>query len=236
MELATIDPIPLPDLRRLTIPSLPQWLARSSDAVKLELQPTEEGFRDIQTLPGELLPNPAQRQMIEEHLDSLLSCLDQTPSQSDEAEASTAAAVTNLLMVLPSSKKTEFGSEARTDVYLDVLDDVPWWAVKSACRRWHRHECGKDERGEQYDYRWVPDPGTLRRIAYGETWQIKDRISALKKVLDAQPYVDCTKQLEDGRAAMAGLAKLRTEGRLDSTVTFAQAIEIANKSAQQAAE
>lgn len=232
MELATIEPIPLPDLRRLTIPSLPQWLARSSGAVKLELQPTEEGFRDIQTLPAELLPNPTQRQAIEEHLDSLLSYLDQTPGRSDEAEASTAAAVTNLLMVLPSSKKTDVGSEARADVYLDVLDDVPWWAVKAACKRWHRHECGKDERGEPYDYRWVPDPGTLRRIAYGETWQIKERIKDLRRVLDARPYVDCTKQLEDGRAAIRGLNILMKRGEAASA-TFSEAIALGNAEAGQ---
>jgi hypothetical protein len=224
-QIAHIEPIPLPDLRRPgTMPSLPAWLEHCSAAVKLELQPTAEGFRDMETLPANLIPTGEQRRAMQEHIDSLLSYLQETPAESGEAETQIASAVTGLLLVLPSARKSELGAEARADVYLDVPDDVPWWAVKAAIKRWHRHDCGADERGQPYDYRWAPDPGTLRRVAYRETWQIRQRIRELEKVFDARKFIDCSKELELGRAAMRGLKSGLKYGDAGQ-MTFAQAID-----------
>lgn len=235
-QLANIEPIPLPDPRRPgTMPSLPAWLERSSVAAKQELQLTPDGrtFEEVMTLPDGLMPSADQRLAIQQHLDSLDFYLRQTPAESDEAETKIASAVTSLLLVLPSARKSELGAEARADVYLDVLDDVPWWAVKAACKRWHRHDCGKDERGHEYDYRWAPDPGTIRRIAYGETWQVKQRMRDLQKVLEARPYVDCTKQLDDGRAAMRGFNLARAkDADAASRMTFAEAVKLGNEAAE----
>jgi hypothetical protein len=166
---------------------------------------------------------------MEEHVDALHCYLRQTPAESDAAETKTATAVTRLLMVLPSERKSELDAEAMTDVFLEELEDMPWWAVKSACKRWLRHDCGTDERGQLYNYRWAPDPGTLWRVAYGETYQVKERIRQLQRVLDARPYVDCSSLFADGRAAMGGLNKLLKMGTADRTLTFAQAVEIGTK-------
>lgn len=233
-QIALFDPIPLPDPRRPeTMPSLPAWLERSNAAVKLELQPTETGsFQDVETLPAELMPSTEQRRAMSEHIVSLRSYLAETSANSIDAETKIAAAVTNLLLVLPSSRKSELGAEARADVYLDVLDDVPWWAVKAACKRWHRHDCGNDENGRPYDYRWAPDPGTLRRTAYGETWQVKERIRAIEKTLNARQYIDCTEQLEAGKAAMRGLNIRMKEGRVGDPLTFAEAVKLGNEAAE----
>lgn len=162
---------------------------------------------------------------MQEHIDSLLSYLQETTAESDEAETQTASEVTSLLQVLPSARKSELGAEARADVYLDVLDDVPWWAVKAAIKRWHRHDCGTDERGEPHDYRWAPGPGTLRQVAYRETWGIKQRIRDLQKVLDAREHVDCSKQLADGRAAMRGLS-IHLKTAAGEPITFADAVAL----------
>jgi hypothetical protein len=224
-QLANIEPIPLPDRRKPgTMPSLPAWLEHCSAAVKIELQPTAEGFRDVDTLPPSLIPTGEQRQAIKEHIDSLLSYLQETPAESDEAQTQIASAVTSLQLVLPSARKSELGAEARADVYLEVLDDVPWWAVKAAIKRWHRHDCGADERGQPYDYRWAPDAGTLRRVAHGEIWQIKQRIRDLEKVLDARKFIECSKELEFGRSAMRGL-KIGLKFGDARQMTFAQAVE-----------
>src|SRR6185437_8078053 len=155
-QIAVFEPIPLPDPRQPgTMPSLPAWLTRCSTGVMLELQPTETGsFQDIETLTAGLMPNPEQRKAIQEHIDSLRSYLAETPANSVDAETKTAAEVTKLLLVLPSSRKSELGAEACADVFLDVLDDEPWWAVKAGCRRWYRRDCGNDENGKPYDYRW----------------------------------------------------------------------------------
>jgi hypothetical protein len=169
---------------------------------------------------------------MQEHIDSLSSYLRETPADSDDAETKIASAVTSLLLVLPSARKSELGAEARADVYLDVLDDVPWWAVKAAIKRWHRHDCGKDERGQEYDYRWAPDPGTLRRVAYGETWEVKQRIRELERIMSAREFVDCSKQLELGRAAMKGLEIGLKRGDAGS-LSFDQAVELGNAEAMQ---
>jgi hypothetical protein len=230
-ELTKIE-IALPDPRRpATMPSLPAWLARSSAAVRPEVQMTPDGKSfepaEVMVLPREMLPSPEQRRAMADHIANLRSYLAETAENSTEAETSIATSIAALLMVLPSARKSELGAEARADVYLDVLDDVPWWALKAAIRKWHKHDCGVDERGKPYDYHWAPDPGTLRRIAYGETWPIKLRISQIAPVLVAREYVDCSAQLERGRAAMAGLNIALKSGDLDGarTMTFEQAIE-----------
>lgn len=229
-QIAHIEPIPLPDPRRPgTIPSLPAWLERCNVAAKLELQlmPETGSYGEVMTLPAELMPSREQYRAMNEHIDSLLLYLDQTPAKGEEYESKTASAITSMLLVLPSSRKSDLGTEARADVYLDVLDDTPWWAIKAAVRKWHRHECGKDERGQEYDYRWAPDPGTLRRVAYGETWEIRQRIRDLAKVLQAREYVDCSAELAKGRAAMQGLNIHLKSGSSDKPLTFGDAIRLA---------
>lgn len=225
-QLTKFEPIPLPDRRKPgAMPSLPPWLERCSAAVKLELQWTPEGFQAVATLPTGLIPTGEQREAIRAHIDSLRSCLQETIADCDEAGTHVASAVTWLQMALPSARKSELGAEALADVYLEVLDDVPWWAVKAAAKRWLRHDCGVDERGQPYNYRWMPDPGTLRRITFGETWRFKQRIYALQRVLDARQYVDCSKQLADGRAAMRGLS-IHLRNATGEPLSFADAVAL----------
>ena len=227
-EIALIDPIKLPDPRRpATLPSLPAWAERLNGAVRLELQMTGDRFNDVMVLPTDLMPSPEQRQMMIDHRDSLRCSLLDTPADNAASETKVATAVSKLLTVLAGERKSDLVEEARSDVYLDVLDDVAWWAVDSAVRAWFKHDCGTDERGRPHDYKWAPDPGTLRKIALTFTYPIGARIGAIQRVLEAQQYVDCTKQLEAGRAAMAGLNKALKAGDLDAAkaLTFADAVE-----------
>lgn len=243
-DLAIFEPIPAPDLKRLnSTPQWPGWLVRSSVAVRSELQtnPQTKKFADVLVLPAELMPTPAQRCAIENHRDNLRSYLNQTPELDQSAETRTAAAVTKLLLVLPSMKRTDIGEEARSEVYLDVLDDVPCWAVENAVRRWHRHECGVDERGRPYDYKWAPDPGTLRRVAMSARYELLGRIVQLDRVLSCVAYVDCTHELELGKAAMRGLFKCLGDKEALASLTWEQGIklgldEAASAPAQEAAE
>jgi hypothetical protein len=161
-----------------------------------------------------------------DHRDSLRSYLQDTPALSAAAETRVATAVSKLLMVLAGERKTDLAEEARSDVYLEVLDDVPCWAVEGAVRSWFKHDCGTDDRGRAHDYKWSPDPGTLRKIALREVHALGARIGTIQRIIDAKPYVDCTKQLEAGRAAMAGLNKAIKAGDLDAAkaLTFDSAI------------
>jgi hypothetical protein len=109
---------------------------------------------------------------------------------------------------------------------MDVLDDVPCWAVESAVRRWFRHDCGTDERGKPYAYTWAPDPGTLRNIAQEDARALGARIGQVQRILDAREYVDCTAQMQRGRSALIGFnSVLKTEGiQAASKLSFEQAI------------
>jgi hypothetical protein len=240
--LALIDPIKLPDPRRpATLPSLPAWAERLKSAVRLELQMTPGGKtfekQDILVLPAELMPTPAQRQMMMDHRDSLRSSLLDTPAGSAAAETKVATAVSKLLTVLAGERKSDLVEEARSDVYLDVLYDVAWWAVDSAVRAWFKHDCGTDERGKAHNYVFAPDPGTLRKIALTFTYPIGARIGSIQRVLDARQYVDCRAQLEAGKLALAGLNKALKSGDLDAAraLTFDAAIEYGREAAAQPA-
>jgi hypothetical protein len=232
-DLTAIEPIMLPDQRRPgTLPSLPQWAERLSGAVRLELQMTPDGKtfekQEVPVLPPNLMPTEEQRWMMINHLDSLHSLLRDTPAASVFAETKVATAVSKLLTVLAGERKSNLAEEARSDVYLDVLDDVAWWAVDAAVRAWFRHDCGTDERGRPHDYKWAPDPGTLRKIALSLTYPIGARIRTMQRVLEAREYVDCSKQLAAGRAALDCLNKAIKAGDLAAaqTLTFDQAVKL----------
>lgn len=247
-DIALIEPLRLPDPRRpATLASLPEWAARLNGAVRLEIQLTEDGksFQsgEVLVLPPAMMPTEEQRKAMADHRDSLRSYLFDTPANSATAETRVATVVSKLLAVLAGERKSDLVEEARSDVYLDVLDDVPCWAVEAGARAWFKHDAGVDERGKAHDYKWAPDPGTLRQIALREVYAIGARISTVQRLLDAKPYVDCTKQIEAGRAAMAGLHKAMKAGTLTSSLTFDGAIELGSKPAaspadqpQQAAE
>jgi hypothetical protein len=238
-EIALIEPIKLPDPRRpATLPSLPEWAARLNGAVRQELQMTEGRFSDLMVLPEELMPSPEQRRMMTEHRDSLRSSLLDTPAASVAAETKVATAVSKLLTVLAGERKSDLVEEARSDVYLDVLDDVAWWAVDSAVRAWFKHDCGTDERGRPHDYKWAPDPGTLRKIALTFTHPIGARIGIIQRLLEARQYVDCSEQLEAGRSALAGLNKAMKTGDLEAAaaLSFDDAIKLDRADTQPAQE
>lgn len=142
-DLATIEPIMLPDQRRPgTLPSLPEWAARLSGAVRLELQMTPDGKtfekEEVLVLASNQMPTAEQRRMMVSHRDSLRSSLLDTPAMSVTAETMVATAVSKLITVLAGERKSDLVEEARSEVYLDVLDDVPWWAVDSALRAWFK--------------------------------------------------------------------------------------------------
>lgn len=241
-EVAVFEPIKLPDPRRpATLPSLPAWVERLNGAVRLELQMTLDGKsfekQDVLVLPTDKMPTESQRDAMMAHQDSLRSFLQNTPASSAEAETRVATAVSKLLTVLSGERKSDLVEEARGDVYLDVLDDVPCWAVESAVRRWFRHDCGTDERGRAHDYRWAPDPGTLRKIAQEDVYAIGARLAKVQRVLDAREYIDCTAQIERGKLAMAGLkVAIDRDPFAAGKLTFNEAIELAKSARETSTE
>ena len=109
------------------------------------------------------------------------------------------------MLVKPARAGGSEAAEARLDAFMEALDDVPHWAVAIAIRKWHRGECGLNEHGERYDYRWAPESADLRRLARIEAYGTHARIEFLERLLNAVAYRDCTAELAHGRAAYRGL-------------------------------
>jgi hypothetical protein len=190
------------------------------------MTPDSKTFEDVLVLPAALMPTAQQRQEMVNHQDSLRSFLLDTTAVSATAETRVATAVSKLLTVLAGERKSDLVEEARSEVFLDVLDDVPCWAVENAVRRWFKHDCGTDERGRRHDYRWAPDPGTLRKIAQEDAVALRARIDKVRRILDAREYVDCQAHFESGSLALAGLNAELKAGNLSAVakMTFEEAI------------
>ena len=225
--IAVIEPIQIPDLRKPTaMPSWPEWLVTQRAAARPNLQPHGERFADVMTLPPNLMPTNDQRAAIESHRASLLSCLQETPESDDRYLAETMATVAKMLLTLGGSKASADSTEAKAEAYEIALGDQPSWAVVAIQRRWYRSDCGKDEHGRPYDYRFMPDPAALRRLAISETFRVRNRVAELDRILNAVPYADCTKELERGRLAMQGLSKTMAANGDIGALTFGKAMEI----------
>lgn len=206
-ELALAEPIALPDLSKGRTLSLPAWAERSRGALVATVQKIGTEFREnVTTLPPALMPNAPQRAAIEAHLRSLNSSLSETPEAGEIWAARVAETVSKLLKALGGAKSDDLGAEAKGEAYSDVLDDVPWWAVRAAQRDWYRGECGLDKKGKPFDYHWPPDPAVLRDLALRHVWRVKGHMRELQTVLEARPYVDCGAEYaaccERGRAAL----------------------------------
>lgn len=205
MPLPTIgakapDRLTLPDVRRLDrMPSLPAWVALRVASMKDEQQRSlaDGRHRTVPTLPANLILNDAERFEVERHAMELDTLCAQTPIDAAEWEAATLIEITELMLVLPSSQQNETAVEATGKAFQIALDDVATWAVAAAIRRWHRAECGENERGQSYDYHWRPAPAELRRIALIVMWRVKERARILRKLLITEPLIE----FSDGHCA-----------------------------------
>lgn len=232
--LSKIECIPAPDSRRPTrMPSLPAWLATQIGALRenLQIDPATSSFREVLTLPRVLMLTKEHRMAIEVHIEQLRSLLAQTPEAGAEFGKATLVIVTKLLLVLPSQRTTEAASEAKAEAYMMALEEVPYWAVEAAVRKWFRNECGVDERGRPFDYQWAPSPGPLRRIAQVEAGRLLERIVALERLLHAVEFVDCAAELANGRAAWRGLWKTIGANRNVKELTFQGAVKLGSECA-----
>jgi hypothetical protein len=178
--------IPLPDVRRLDMTRpWPAWLASRLNAVSIVDQKGPDGrYRDVLTLPAQLMLKPAQVKMVSDHLDDLLSLMAQTAEKDAEFEKAACAAITKMMLALPTQKVTEVAAEARVEAFMMAVEDLPYWAVVAAIKGWYRGRYG-----EEHDYTWQPSPATLRRLAHLEAWKVASRIRELKGVIEAEELV-----------------------------------------------
>jgi hypothetical protein len=190
------------------MPSLPAWVALRAASLKFEQQPDKATgkYRKTPTLPAHLMLTPIERVEIERHVSALEGLLRKTPASDAEAEQDTLRAVTNMMLVLPSPTQNELSVEARGEAFMDALEDIPPWAVRSAIRRWNRGDCAQNERGQSYDYHWCPAPAELRRISWTEMHHLGVRTEALRGLLCAEALIEFSDEhCREMRARLAAL-------------------------------
>jgi hypothetical protein len=188
-----LERLQLPDIRRPErTPSWPAWVASRIDAVKVEWQPdrTTGKWREVPTLPANLILMAAEREELERHIGDLDQICGRTPSTHAEAEKEMLVLLTGLMMTLPSTAQNELAAEARGEAFMDALEDLPPWSVRSAIRRWHRGDCGNNHKGETYDYHWCPAPAELRRVAWTEMYRVSARAETIRTLLQAEPLLE----------------------------------------------
>lgn len=233
------DPIPAPDAERPTqIASTPEWLASLKSAVSLNDQPVAgmKGLQEVMTLPAHLMPTEAQRLGIETHIAQLNTMLARTPQKNRQCEKATFALITKLMLTLEGRNTSELATEAQGEAYMIALSDIPHWAVEAAIERWYRGHCGNDLHGNRFDYRFRPDPETLRRLSFEEVWKLKTRIKELEPILAAVEFIDTSEMRERGSLAMIGLMQRLKEKRLSEGLSFDDAIEVGKQVIKQKTE
>jgi hypothetical protein len=225
-DVVAIEPITLPDLSRGKTLLLPAWLDTQLAALREDLQIVNGQFKNVLTLPAQMMLTHFQRVEIEKYQRYLNAKLLETPERSDKWEGRTLGSITKLLLVLGGDKRSDLAAEAKAEAYMAALDDVCCWAVEAAAHCWYRGACGNDDLGCPYDYRWPPDPATLRKLALRQFGSALFQIEAMQRLLDAREFVDCSRDLEIGRLAINGLFRTFGDDQTLKSLTFEQAIEI----------
>jgi hypothetical protein len=127
------------------------------------------------------MPNQSQRGDIERHIEELVGFDVMTPDHNKRYFAATLTAVSKMIMALGGKKFSDLTGEAKGEAYMAALNDVPFWAVEEALRRWYRGEFDKE-----YDYSFPPAPAILRKHAREEQYLVRHRGRRLRELLQAQ--------------------------------------------------
>jgi hypothetical protein len=209
--LAIREKLVLPDVRRPDqMPSLPAWLALRVASFKMACQASKlDGkHRMVPTLPSGLILTPSEVAEIDPYLSALDALSAQTPNNGAEWAAATLVIVTELMLESPASQLNEAGAQATGEAFQEALEDLPWWAVKAARRRWRRGDAGVDSQGRQFDYHWRPAPAELRRIAWSEAWHLRSRSKSLRQLIEAEPLIEYSNEHLSGMLArLSGLSR-----------------------------
>lgn len=201
-DLTTSQPVRLPsvDVREPSaMLCLPVWLTQQLGAVsdlgegRVILGPNREVLRAVATIPASLMPTGPQRQAIAQRIAELHEAQRPGPMQQ------TVAIIAGLLDEHATGRTDSTQAGAKTDAYLDALEDLPAWAVREALRRWRRAEVeGVDAR----DFDFAPKPPRLRKIALGIVNMARGQALRLQRILDAEPIERLT-EAEEAHIAKA---------------------------------
>lgn len=188
------------ELQNEKLISLPQWLEeRLTSLVEVDHRTEEGKFVIAKALPADMIPDKTQKDFISRKIAIWDAALNMTPKSNQAFAAKATEIVGKMMLVLGGREAGQFAAAARGEAYMIALEDIPIWAIEEAMRRWYRRGC--DTESEKFDYRWMPDPGSLRTISHRiECWVRYLRRQA-DLVLHAPPIVEIS---EEDRAKMRG--------------------------------
>lgn len=218
--------IRLPENRNPTaMPSLPGWVESRLEIMNEGFQPDQAGkYRPIMTIPQSLILSQLEQQELKKYVGRLQSYLEQTPAQDAQCETKTLAALTKMMLVLPASKASEAGIEAIGEAYLGSLEDIPYWAVIEAIKKWFRGESAKTDK-HPHDFRWRPAPAILRKLSQYEMRPMCGRITKLENLLEAEPLIEyADDHCREMQTAVSGLFKAMAAGKITDEFTKQDAI------------
>lgn len=208
-QLTIIDPIPPPDVRRpARLNKFPHWVELRLTALRREIQqdPMTGRHREVPVLPKSLIFESEQKMLVERHISALDAIMAMTPEAGDRFAEATTIAVSKMTLVLAGREAGDFAAEAKGEAFIDALEDVPFWAVQEAMRKWHR-----GEHGAEYDYKWQPAPATLRELSMVEVYRAKGVRRGLADAAAASPMLEFTAEQEASmKERVAHLLKMRT--------------------------
>ncbi len=127
-------------------------------------RPTTGQWREIPTLPANLILRAAEREELARHASALYALCRQVPANDSHAENETLLAVTKMMLVLPSTTQNEVCAEREAR---RLWPRSMTASLGCACRirQWYRGDCGKNDKGQPYDCHWCPAPAELRQVA-----------------------------------------------------------------------
>lgn len=241
-QLARLEPIPLPDVRRPEqILSWPAWLTSRVDAAKIAEQrdPTTGRYRSVMTLPKSSMLSPSERAVVEPAHKALQAMLLQTPENHSEivinghridTEDAMLALITKMMKAKPAQRTDEIGVEATGESYMIALEDVPVWAVEAALRKWYRGESVVLNPKQPHNFTWRPDTASLRKLALIERRHIANQWAQLDNLLNAEVLIEFSAEHEDMmRRAMNGLMRAIGKGCVTPQMTIAEAVALSDE-------
>lgn len=156
--------------------SMPGWLISLTSSIC----ETQEGGNRRYFLPARLTIDGEQKAGARKHLIEAEAELVPAIRDSADGTREALAALTNLFTVYPQMTGERDDVRQRGKIVLQVLGDLPAWAICEAVSRWLKGEAGPGN-----NYSFAPAPAVLRAVALGLLEPARNDATKIRTLLAA---------------------------------------------------
>lgn len=103
------------------------------------------------------------------------------------------ALLAEMMIATASAKLSEKQVEIKSAIYMEVLRDVPAWAMRRALRKWY---AGKIAGVAEDQFNWAPSSALLLRACDDELREHREALADLKLLLDVKHIDETIAELE----------------------------------------